>query len=223
MKINPYKDTKTDLEAALSMDEISDVIFAPIYPVIAGHIKEKFNITTGNCIDIGSGPASLSISLARITNLQIFAMDVSKNSYGIAKRNIIKQGLQNCISPILGNVEKMPFNDNFADLIISRGSIFFWDNLANAFNEILRVLKPGGQTYIGGGFGNSQLRATIFKKMSQRNDDFFKNGRGMLTPENMKQTIRKIELALEQSNVSDYDISRGDFEFWIHLKNCNYD
>jgi ubiquinone/menaquinone biosynthesis C-methylase UbiE len=177
-----------------------------------------FNIKTGNCIDIGSGPAALSISLARITNLQICAMDASKYSSEIAKNNIVEQGLKNRISTIIGSAEKMPFKDNFANLIISRGSIFFWDNLVNAFNEIIRVLKPGGKTYIGGGFGNSELRETIFKKMSKRNDDFFKNRRGMLNPENLKQIIKKIDFAVKQSNISKYDISQGDFEFWIHIK-----
>ncbi len=217
-RVNPYKNDKKDLEASQSMNELSNAIFAPIYPVIAAQIKEKFKITNGNCIDIGSGPATLSISLARITDLQIYAMDASKHSYEIAKNNIATQGLQNRISTIIGKAQEMPFSNNFADLIISRGSIFFWENLEEAFNEILRVLKPGGQTYIGGGFGNSELRESIFKKMYKRNDDFFRNGRGMLTPENLKQIIPGIESAIKQSNVSDYDISRGDFEFWIHIK-----
>ena len=210
---NPYKDDEKDLKTAKSMDEISKTVFAPIYPLIAGQIKEKFNITDGNCIDIGSGPAALSIALARITNLQINAMDASKHSFKIAGNNIVDQELEDRIATVIGNVEKMPFEDNFADLIISRGSIFFWDDLIKAFNEILRVLKPGGKTYIGGGFGNAELKEAIFEEMAKENDSFSKKGKGKLTPEN----IKRIKNAVEQSNIQKYDITHGDAGFWIHI------
>ncbi|MCD4742527.1 MAG: class I SAM-dependent methyltransferase [Desulfobacteraceae bacterium] len=210
---NPYKDDEKDLEVAKSMDEISKTVFVPIYPLIAGQIKEKFNITDGNCIDIGSGPAALSIALARITNLQINAMDASKHSFKIAVNNIADQDLEGRIAAVIGKAEKLPFEDNFADLIISRGSIFFWDDLIKAFNEILRVLKPGGKTYIGGGFGNAELKEAIFEEMAKKNDSFSKKGKGKLTPEN----IERIKKAVEQSNVQKYDITHGDKGFWIHI------
>ena len=210
---NPYKDDKKDLEVAKGMDEISKTIYAPIYPFIAGQIKKKFNITDGLCIDIGSGPAALSIALARITNLHIHAMDVSKHSYKIAATNIADQNLESRIATVMGNAESLPFEDNFADLIVSRGSIFFWDDLIKAFNEILRVLKPGGKTYIGGGFGNAELKKTIFKEIAKQNDSFSKKGKGKLTPEN----IKRIKKAIGQSNVQKYDITHGDAGFWIHI------
>ncbi len=214
---NPYKDDKKDLEVAISMSEISKTVFAPIYPVIANQIKGKFNIIDGNCIDIGSGPADLSISLARITNLQISAMDASKYSFEIAKNNIEIKGLEDRIFTVKGHVEKMPFEDNFADLIISRGSIFFWDDLTEAFNEILRVLKPGGKTYIGGGFGSAELMKSCVKDVVKRNDSFFKNGKGMLTPENIKKIVKRIDKAAEESNITEYNIDYGDSEFWLHI------
>ncbi len=36
---------------------------------------------------------------------------------------------------------------------MSRGSIFFWRDQATALREIMRVLKPGGWAYLGGGSG----------------------------------------------------------------------
>ena len=81
---NPYKNDKKDLETAQGMNELSNTIFAPIYPVIARHINEKFNITNGNCIDIGSGPTTLSISLACIKKYN---------------------------SAVIGQAEKMPFDN----------------------------------------------------------------------------------------------------------------
>ena len=44
---NPYKDDEKDLDAAKQMDIISKTIFAPMYPLLAEQIKEKYQITTG--------------------------------------------------------------------------------------------------------------------------------------------------------------------------------
>ena len=52
---------------------------------------------------------------------------------------------------MLNDAESMPFEDNFADLIVSRGSMFFWNDQTKVFKEIYRVLKPNGMAYIGCG------------------------------------------------------------------------
>jgi len=211
---NPYKTDDEDLKAAKGMDEITKTVFAPIYPLIAEQITEKFNITSGTCVDLGSGPGRLSISLAKITDLQVHALDASKYSFEIAENNIKEQDLTTRVTPVLGSVEAMPFDDNFADLIVSRGSIFFWDDLVKAFNEILRVLKPGGKTSIGGGFGSSELKKAIFEEMARKNDKFSQKSKGRLSPEN----IERIKNAIVESDIEKYEIYHGDKGFWIHIE-----
>ncbi len=46
-------------------DKVAKLAFAPIYPYLAQRIKEKFGITEGICVDVGSGPASLAIAMAQ--------------------------------------------------------------------------------------------------------------------------------------------------------------
>lgn len=210
---NPYIDDVTDLTAAKDMDKIAKTVFAPVYRIIADQINKSLHFTSGNCIDIGSGPGALSIALARITGFQIHAMDASKHSFKIAKRNIEEQGLNGRITPVIGNVEAMPFDDDFADLIVSRGSIFFWEDLNKAFNEIYRVLKPGGRTHIGGGFGSGELKKAIFEEMAKKDKGFAENIKNRMTPEN----IRRIKAALDQSHAASYDIDQSDAGFWIHI------
>ncbi len=121
---NPYTNDQDDREAARMMNNITKTVFAPIYPVMAEQIASIHGITAGTCIDLGSGPAALSISLAKVTDLLIHAVDKSPHSHAIACDNIRKAGLENRITPVRSDVCTLPFESNFADLIISRGSLF---------------------------------------------------------------------------------------------------
>ena len=150
-------------------DEIVRNVFAPIYPVIAKQIVERTNIKEGICIDLGTGTGALARAIAKITNLKVYALDISKDMLKLTEKYIKEEGLEGKIIPILGDVHNMPFEDNFADLIISRGSMFFWNDKIKAFKEIYRVLKLDGMAYIGGGFGNRELREKIFAEMRRRN------------------------------------------------------
>src|SRR3989339_642760 len=210
---NPYLDEEEDKKAAMDMDAIVKTLFAPIYPVIAEQIKSMHGIVTGNCIDLGAGPGALSIGLARITDLHLYAVDKSSHSFDIATKNIKDVGLEDRITPVKSDIAAMPFEDNFADLMISRGSIFFWQDLAGAFNEIYRVLKPGGETHIGGGFGTPELKKFIFAEMAKKNDGFEDRSkkRGGL------EAMKRIKDALEQSLARRYQMTQSEIGFWIHI------
>jgi SAM-dependent methyltransferase len=56
------------------------------------------------------------------------------------------------VSGVLGDAQDLPFRDEYADLVVSRGSIFFWPDQLAGVKEAYRILKPGGVAYIGGGF-----------------------------------------------------------------------
>ncbi len=43
---------------------------------------------------MGAGPASLSVAMARITQLEIYAMDLSPEMLEIAQTSIKKEGLE---------------------------------------------------------------------------------------------------------------------------------
>jgi ubiquinone/menaquinone biosynthesis C-methylase UbiE len=140
--------------SAASFDRIARTLFKNVYIYLAQQIKQDYDLTSGICIDAGAGPAYLSIELARTSDLEIYAVDIDSKAIEIARKNIAEAGLSSRIKPVLANVEKMPFPDNFADIVVSRGSYLFWKNKVQAFKEIRRVLKPNGVTFIGGAMGN---------------------------------------------------------------------
>ncbi|WP_205013216.1 SAM-dependent methyltransferase, partial [Pseudomonas shirazica] len=79
------------------MDRIAKTIFAPIYPVIAEQILDRCGITRGRCLDIGSGPGSLGIALARSSDLVVTLLDSSLEALKIAEGNVRDAGLSDRI------------------------------------------------------------------------------------------------------------------------------
>lgn len=187
--------------SAASFDQIARTLFKNIYPYLALQIKQDYGITEGVCVDAGAGPGYLSIELAKITNLQVYALDIDPEAIEIAKKNIAAAGLSEKIKPVLANVEKMPFPNNFADLVVSRGSFIFWKNKVQAFKEVKRILKPGGVAFIGGGMGNllpQEERARIQEIMERD-----KIG----PPKNLEVSFEEMASILRQALVGDYKIT----------------
>jgi len=186
---------------AEEFDKIAKEVFAPIYPYLAQQVKEAYKMSTGVAVDAGSGPGYWSIELAKITDLHVYAMDLDPEAVKIVRRNIKNAGLEGRVEAIEGNVQKMPFADGFADLVISRGSYPFWKDKVAAFKEIQRILKPGGAAYIGGGLGSlipDEERTKIRDIMDAR-----KIG----PPTNLEVSYDEMSRILREAGISEFRIS----------------
>ena len=208
------KKERSGTKKAGDMDSIAKTLFAPVYPMIAKQAIQRLGITTGTCIDLGSGPASLSIAIAKASDLQVIALDLSEEMQDVAARNIKDASLTERILLMHGDVHDIPLPNDSVDLVVSRGSMFFWDDIHSAFREIYRILKPGGRTYVGGGFGNQKLRDKIAAKMTAKNPDWKRMNQNNISPENRDRFAKM----LEEIGVPDYEIIYGDEGFWIVLK-----
>lgn len=131
--------------------------FASMYPLLARQIVEDLGISRGRCLDIGTGGAPLLIELGKITNCELSGLDVNPEALALAAQNARSHGLPEGRCTFLeGDVHAMPLPDDYARLVVSRGSIPFWDDYVVAFREIYRVLQPGGLSFVGGGFSRFQ-------------------------------------------------------------------
>ena len=70
-------------------------------------------------------------------------------------------------STILGDVQNIPIEDESINLVISRGSLWFWEDKKKSFEEIYRVLTDGGIAYIGCGFGDEKTKNEVYEKMTE--------------------------------------------------------
>jgi len=194
-------------------DRIAREVFAPVYPVIAEQIRTQTGITQGICLDIGTGGGYLGIALAAITDLEFYLMDKSPEMQEIAWMNVAVSGLQNRVHTLCGDVHDIPRENGSIDLVISRGSLFFWEDKASAFAEIYRVLAPGGAAYIGGGMGTKELFDKIKVEMDKRRHDFSLDPQG----ERFADHREVYRLALAQAGIEYYTMSRNGGGSWIQI------
>ncbi|GAB6078717.1 class I SAM-dependent methyltransferase [Hydrogenobaculum acidophilum] len=145
---------------------IAENIFRDIYPVIAAQIVQKTGVSKGKVLDIGTGSGALARALYELGDFEIVAIDSKIDMCDAARDYILVENKP--IKVLNAFVECMPFDDSSFDLIISRGSVFFWKDKVASFKEIYRVLKEGGITYIGGGFGTKELASEISKIMESK-------------------------------------------------------
>ncbi len=199
---------------AAEYEEIARKVFAPIYPVIAEQIKNKTGLSKGKCLDIGSGTGYLGIALAQITDLQIYLYDKSPDMLEIAARNITASGLEARVQILLGDVHDIPLADQSIDLMVSRGSVFFWENRVKAFQEIYRVLAPGGATCIGGGFGTPELKKQITETMVKIKKDW----RGFVKKNTGRQNVENFSRELRNAGLPDFEIIKNEAGLWIVIR-----
>lgn len=198
----------------VGFDKIAREIFAPVYPVIAQQIKEKTGIIQGKCLDIGSAGGYLGLALAKITNLGIYLFDKSTDMLKIAEKNIKQSDLGSRVKTLHGDVQDMPLDDQSIDLVISRGSVFFWEDPVKAFQEIFRVLTPGGTTYIGGGFGTPELLEEIKIKMQKVDGDWEKGRQTRIKEKNTEYYRKKLQLA----GINNFEIENHEVGMWIMIR-----
>ncbi|WP_321417863.1 class I SAM-dependent methyltransferase [uncultured Methanomethylovorans sp.] len=189
---------------------IAEHIFAPIYPVIADYIIKESRVKEGVCIDMGCGIASLGISIAELTDMQVYGIDFSEKMCILSKEKVIRHGVSNKVFPVLADVHLLPFVDNCANLVVSRGSVFFWKDLPIAFREFARILAPNGQAWIGGGFGTKELKEQIAEKMLAIDPEWHNNAKERLSPEN----IQAMQKAGRDTGLVCHTV-QDDSGFWV--------
>jgi len=128
--------------------------FAPMYEPLARQMVLDYKLKKGVAVEIGGSCSPFLMHLARKTEMTCYALDIDVWAMRLLGVMVDEAQLTGRVIPVEGDVQDLPFKDNFADLIFSRGSIPFWPDQTLGLRECYRILKPGGVGYIGhGGFG----------------------------------------------------------------------
>lgn len=122
----------------------------------------------GFWVDLGAGKGQIAVPLIETTGNPVVMLDPSKEAMTRGLETARQNGIGDRLFAVVGVAESLPFPDNSVDLVVSRGSIFFWDDPAKGLREVYRVLRPGGSAYIGGGAGSGYPRSAAEKLIRER-------------------------------------------------------
>jgi ubiquinone/menaquinone biosynthesis C-methylase UbiE len=115
---------------------------APLTNWGLGHVAFHDGITMA---DIGcGGGATLKRLLKRSQGSKVYGIDISEESVAKA-RNVNKQLLGNRVFVEQGSADRLPWDNQTFDVVTAVETVYFWPNLPKCFQEVKRVLKPGGQ------------------------------------------------------------------------------
>lgn len=95
-------------------------------------------------LDIATGTGDLAILMSETNATKIVGLDISAGMLEVGRKKIVQQNLSEKIEMILGDSEKMPFDDNTFDAITVAFGVRNFETLEKGLSEILRVLKPNG-------------------------------------------------------------------------------
>lgn len=167
-------------------DEIAEKLFAPVYPLVVQAILERTGKRTGSVLDAGCGGGHLGIAVLQggdFSDLMLF--DAKEDALAMARARVCRETdgtdaqprtvatfcSDICADDLVERVSeaaRSAFGEWVGfDLIISRGSMPFWEDQLKAFENLYGLLAPGGIGYVGGGMGSTEVRKSIASKMAE--------------------------------------------------------
>lgn len=194
-------------------DTIAREVFAPLYPVMAGRILESCGMREGHCLDLGCGSGWLGTALAQQSRFHVTYLDISEAMLELAGKHAETCSLAERTSTLCSDVHAIGLPDASVDLVISRGSFPFWSTPEKAVEEVFRLLRPGGHAFIGGGFGNAEIKEEVFAKMALLDPQWQARVKRHSVPDALKRLINGV-MALDASAV---EITRDDRGFMAHF------
>ena len=100
-------------------------------------------------VDIGCGAGIDSLIASKMVGKKgkVYGVDMTEEMLGKARRNAKEMGAEN-VKFINAYAEALPFEDASVDVVISNGVINLTMDKTKIFDEIFRILKPGGRFQI---------------------------------------------------------------------------
>jgi ubiquinone/menaquinone biosynthesis C-methylase UbiE len=124
------------------------------YPYVAADIMASCKPRPGVWLDVGSGAGGLGLALVACSPESVVVLlDPRADALDKALAAVSNQSVRPRVVTVIGSAENMPLPDACVDFVVSRGSIFFWQDRAQGIREAYRILRPGGEAMIGGGLG----------------------------------------------------------------------
>ena len=201
------------------------------YETVAEEIFRKCQPKEGLWIDLGAGPGGVGLALAKRTTSTIVLIDPNEGALQEALNKAQTTGLSKRVVAIKAQAEAIPLPDNCIDLVVSRGSIFFWNDKAQGIHEVYRILRPGGGAMIGGGLGMSypewarrEFTRCRHEEVKRRGPDAYKRFILARSPQTFRRLAKEAELVdfeIAGDGTADPDSSEAGLGIWLRFRKEN--
>ncbi len=133
------------------------------------HLKPGMDL-----LDLGCGPGSISMGLARaISPGRLTGVDLEESQIGIARQEAAKEGVENADFSI-GDATRLGFPDGSFDAVHCHALVEHVPDTRAVLGEIRRVLRPGGLVGIRDLLGTSSFFSTSHGDLNPMLDAFVK-------------------------------------------------
>jgi len=106
-------------------------------------------IRAGHALELGPGPGYVGLEWLKKTQAtSLTGLDISPDMIVMAERNAGIYGLEERAEYVQSNGSQIPFGKAHFEAVFSNGSLHEWEQPRSIFNEMYRVLKPGGRIFI---------------------------------------------------------------------------
>jgi ubiquinone/menaquinone biosynthesis C-methylase UbiE len=145
---DPRKEGANDDESTRAYDQVSRGLVFEVLRLLALTKLKRYQ-PQGILVDAGCGPGNLALVIAKeYPQLKITGIDVSDQMIELAEKKLSRGNFNHRVTFRTADVSDLPFENNTIDFVISTLSLHHWVKPENAFQEIYRVLKPGGNLLI---------------------------------------------------------------------------
>ncbi|MDB4075285.1 bifunctional demethylmenaquinone methyltransferase/2-methoxy-6-polyprenyl-1,4-benzoquinol methylase UbiE [Crocinitomicaceae bacterium] len=111
-------------------------------------IKQLKEIKPKKILDIATGTGDFAIAALKLNPDEVIGVDISQGMLDMGIQKMDKRGYENTIKMILGDSEKLPFEDNYFDALTVGFGVRNYENLEKGLSDMHRVLQPGGKAVI---------------------------------------------------------------------------
>lgn len=195
---------------------IQDEVTVEIFDVFSRFMRDRgwngvddmiaSGISGGDVLEIGPGPGYVGLEVAKkISPKTLTGCEISPAMIRFAEKNAREYGID--AHYVQGNCMDMPFDEESFDSVISNGSLHEWENPIKVFDEVWRVLRPGGRYCI------TDLRRDVgtFKRTIVYASTRPKQMRpGLLSSLDASYTLSEITELLRHSKLCDAEV-KNDF------------
>jgi arsenite methyltransferase len=120
--------------------------FHPGGSELTSELARSLRLAPGAVVaDIGSGPGTSAVQLARETGCRVVGIELAPASVAEAKQRATAAGVAARVEFLQGDAEALPLPDASIDGVLSECALCTFPDKRAAARELARVLRPGGR------------------------------------------------------------------------------